>query len=155
MSIVEGSTSLSHAVRASQGSANAVLKGRIAVRGKFLVQRIPGENDRTFWVKGVTYGPFGPGGSAAEYGCAEQADRDFSAIRAAGFNAIRTYTPPPMWLLDLAQQHGLRVMVGLAWEQHVTFLADRARAADIETRVRNGVRRCSGHPAVLCYAVGN
>ena len=46
-------------------------------------------------------------------------------------------------------------MVGLPWEQHVAFLDDRARARAIEERVRDGVRACAGHPAVLCYAVGN
>src|SRR5438093_929466 len=41
------------------------------------------------------------------------------------------------------------------WEQHVAFLDDRARARSIEGRVRAGVRACAGHPAVLCYAIGN
>src|SRR5258706_11361685 len=73
----------------------------------------------------------------------------------SGVNAIRTYTVPPRWLLDTAQRHGLRVMVGLPWEQHVTFLDDKKRARSIEARVRAGVRACAGHPAVLCYAIGN
>ena len=46
-------------------------------------------------------------------------------------------------------------MVGLPWEQHITFLDSRSRAGDIEARVREGVRACAGHPAILCYAVGN
>ena len=47
-------------------------------------------------------------------------------------------------------------MVGLPWEQHVAFLDDRARAARrSRQRVRDGVRACAGHPAVLCYAIGN
>jgi hypothetical protein len=46
-------------------------------------------------------------------------------------------------------------MVGLPWEQHVTFLDDKKRARSIEARVRAGVRSCAGHPAVLCYAIGN
>ena len=29
------------------------------------------------------------------------------------------------------------------------------RARSIERRVREGVRACAGHPAVLCYAIGN
>jgi GT2 family glycosyltransferase len=58
-------------------------------------------------------------------------------------------------LLDLAWEHGLRVMVGLPWEQHVTFLDEPGRPEAIEERVRAGVRACAGHPAVLCYAIGN
>ncbi len=53
------------------------------------------------------------------------------------------------------ERHGLRVMIGLPWEQHVTFLDDKKRARSIEARIRAGVRSCAGHPAVLCYAIGN
>src|SRR5207249_1428458 len=64
-------------------------------------------------------------------------------------------TVPPRYVLDLARQHDLWIMVGLPWEQHVAFLGDKTIAASIEARVRAGVRACAGHPAVLCYAVGN
>src|SRR6185295_17787931 len=59
------------------------------------------------------------------------------------------------WLLDEAQKHALFVMVGLPWEQHIAFLAEAGRARAIEQRVREGVRQCAGHPAVLCYSIGN
>src|SRR5437660_2420711 len=72
-----------------------------------------------------------------------------------GLNSLRTYTVPPRWLLDAAERHGLMVMVGLPWEQHVTFLDERERARSIERRIREGVRACAGHPAVLAYAIGN
>src|SRR5439155_7426821 len=61
----------------------------------------------------------------------------------------------PRWLLDLAQAHGLKVMVGIPWEQHITFLDDRTRVRSIPQQVRAAVRSCGGHSAVLCYAVGN
>src|SRR6266478_2234504 len=67
----------------------------------------------------------------------------------------RTYNVPPSWFLDAAQRANLRVMVGLPWEQHVAFLDDSRTACAIEARVREAVRKCAGHPAVLCYAVGN
>ena len=52
-------------------------------------------------------------------------------MAANGINAVRTYTVPPRWLLDLALEHGLCVMVGLPWEQHVTFLDEpRPRRVD-------------------------
>jgi O-antigen biosynthesis protein len=76
-------------------------------------------------------------------------------MAANGINAIRTYTVPPRWLLDLASEHGLYLMVGLPWEQHVTFLDDAERVKSIKQRIRAGVRACEGHPAVLCYAIGN
>jgi GT2 family glycosyltransferase len=55
----------------------------------------------------------------------------------------------------LAQSHGLLVLVGVPWEQHVTFLGDRRRTSSIVARVREGVRACAGHPAILAYAIGN
>src|SRR5688572_312083 len=157
MGVVQGATSLSaNAEERSHARPEPALDGPIEVRGKFLVLRKSDElGDRTFWVKGVTYGPFAPAGSPDEYGNAAQAARDFTSIADNGFNTIRTYTPPPLWLLDLAQRQGLRVMVGLAWEQHITFLNEPARLDDIMARVRAGVRQCAGHPAVLCYSVGN
>ena len=82
-------------------------------------------------------------------------DSDFKAISNAGLNALRLYTVPPLWLLDLAAAHRLRVMIGLPWEQHIAFLDDRGRAKDIVARMRESIRQCSGHEAVLCYAIGN
>ena len=77
-------------------------------------------------------------------------------MAANGVNAVRTYTVPPRWLLDLAHEHGLWVMVGLPWEQHVTFLDDRGpRRGDRAERAGDRCGRCAGHPAILCYAIGN
>jgi hypothetical protein len=46
-------------------------------------------------------------------------------------------------------------MVGLPWEEHITFLDDKERVKSIRERVREGVRSCAGHPAILCYTIGN
>lgn len=120
------------------------------VGGKFLFV-----GEQKLWVRGVTYGTFGPQPNGEDYPDDEQLELDFAAMRANGINAVRCYTVPPRRLLDVAQYHGLRVMVGLPWEQHIAFFEERGRTADIERRVREGVLACAGHPAVLCYAVGN
>jgi len=106
-------------------------------------------------VKGATYGPFRPSADGGEYGDVARVEADFEQMTRIGINAIRVYTVPPRWLLDVAAERGLRVMIGLPWEQHIAFLDDRGRAGAIERRVRVGVRACAGHPAVLCYAIGN
>lgn len=106
------------------------------------------------WVRGITYGTFRPG-PHRDYPDPLVVTRDFRAMAAYGFNAVRTYTPPPGWLLDVAAAHGLRVMIGLPWEQHVAFLDERSRARSIEERVRASVAAAAGHPAVLCWAIGN
>jgi len=76
-------------------------------------------------------------------------------MAAVGINSVRTYESPPRWLLDEALAQGLSVMVGLAWEQHLTFLDDRARSRQIAERVRARVEECQGHPAIFCYSIGN
>lgn len=76
-------------------------------------------------------------------------------MSAAGVNSIRTYEPPPAWLLDAALEHGIHVMVGFAWEQHVAFLDDPERARRIAARLGDEVRACERHPAILCYSIGN
>ena len=89
-------------------------------------------------MRGVTYGPFGPAGSDLEYHDVRRVERDFADMVSANVNAVRTYTVPPGWFLDLAEQHDLSVMVGLAWEQHVTFLDDSALLSTIAERVQAG-----------------
>jgi glycosyltransferase involved in cell wall biosynthesis len=111
--------------------------------------------DSKLYVRGVTYGTFGPGEDSDDFPNAATVAEDFARMAEAGVNAVRTYTVPPRWLLDLAAEQGLYVMVGLPWEEHVTFLRDRNQAKAIIERVREGVRACAGHPAVLCYAIGN
>jgi GT2 family glycosyltransferase len=105
-------------------------------------------------VRGVTYGTFRPSGESA-FPAPARVREDFAAMAAIGVNSVRTYEPPPRWLLDEALAHDLRVMVGLAWEQHLTFLDDRARSRQIAARVRARVEECEAHPAILCYSIGN
>ena len=121
-----------------------------AVKGKFLWA-----SGAKLLVRGVTYGTFAPNQEGGQYPDAQQVHRDFQRMTAHAINAIRTYTVPPTWILDLAHRYGMYVLVGLPWEQHVAFLDDRRLARSIEGRVRSDVESCGGHPAVLAYVVGN
>ncbi len=124
---------------------------RPRVRGKFLFV-----GDEKFYVRGVTYGAFEPDADGREYRDLGKIDRDFAQMAANGFNAVRIpHTMPPRALLDIALEHGLRVMVGLSAEQYVGYLIDRRGAPDVEALVAAKVRECAGHPALLCYALGN
>src|SRR5213595_2436986 len=123
---------------------------RPTLRGKFLWI-----GEEKFHIRGVTYGPFRPHPDGHTYPSPESVERDFALIAANGINAIRTYNAPPRWLLDSAQEHGLRVMVGLQGERHFAFLEDKKALNDIRKQVSVGARACSGHPAVLSYTIAN
>ncbi|MGV8073663.1 MAG: glycosyltransferase [Syntrophobacteraceae bacterium] len=129
----------------------AVVDGvRPHVEGKFIFV-----GEEKFYIRGVTYGPFHPDENGCEYHDPETVERDFQKMASYGINAVRTYTVPPRWLLDIGEKHGLRIMVGLPWEEHIAFLENKKLAQDIEDRVRAGVRSCAGHPALLCFTIGN
>ncbi|MDZ4873668.1 MAG: hypothetical protein CLLPBCKN_003064 [Chroococcidiopsis cubana SAG 39.79] len=136
--------------RDSISSGVAAPIARPQVRGKFIFV-----GNEKLYIRGVTYGTFHPDAAGNFYPSPEITSRDFAAMVANEINAVRTYTVPPRWLLDLAAEYGLWVMVGLPWEQHIAFLDDRKRVRSLEQRIRASVRSCAGHPALLCYAIGN
>jgi O-antigen biosynthesis protein len=124
---------------------------RPTVQGKFLFV-----GDEKLYVKGVTYGAFQPNSAGQEYHNLEVINRDFERMVDSGINAVRIpHTTPPRFLLDAAESHGLKVMLGLSAEQYAGYLADRRDAPEFERVVRNKVAAVAGHPAILCYALGN
>ena len=123
---------------------------RPQVKGKFLYA-----GDKKLWVRGVTYGTFRPDELGNEFHNPEVVERDFVQMKANGINAVRTYTCPPCWLLDIAQRQGLFVMADLPWESHIAFLDTRKTAKSIEARIRAMIQDIAGHPALLCYVIGN
>lgn len=131
-------------------SAENLLRFRPRVRGKFLYV-----GEHKLWIRGVTYGTFRPDASGKEFYNPAKVNQDFSQMVRAGINAVRTYTCPPTWLLEIARSYGLYVMVGLPWEQHITFLDDKTMVNGIEGRIRDMVRQIAGHASILCYTIGN
>lgn len=123
---------------------------RPQVKGKFLYI-----GEEKLWVRGVTYGTFRPNSAGEQFPSPEAVEHDFVHMAANGINAVRTYTSPPRWLLDLAWRRGLLVMADLPWESHVAFLESRKAARSIEGRIRAMIREIAGHPALLCYVIGN
>jgi GT2 family glycosyltransferase len=123
---------------------------RIAVRSKFFF-----EGEKKFFVKGVTYGPFAPDADGFQFGPREQAARDLSAIRESGSNLVRIYTNPPRWFLDLCLENGIRVLLSIAWMEHVEFLNDQKVRSSVEKAVIEAVREHKGHHAIFGYLLGN
>ena len=133
-------------------ASSAHARDRPQARGKFVFA-----GGEKVYVRGVVYGAFRPDADGREYQDAGAIERDFALMRANGLNAVRIpHTMPPRSVLDAARRHGLWVMAGLSAEQYVGFLIDRKKTlSEIETLVRSKVRECAGHPALLCYALGN
>src|SRR5580692_5804405 len=123
---------------------------RPTVSGKFF--RIDGKK---FYPKGVTYGPFAPN-SAGEPFCEPlQTARDFDLIARLGANLLRVYYAPPRWLLDLAHERGLKVLIDIPWSKHLCFLDSAELRKEAREAVRTAVKACARHPAVFAYSVVN
>ncbi len=122
----------------------------LSARGKFFFR-----GDTKVYLRGVTYGPFAPGEGGHQFPTPGLVRRDFALMRELGANTVRCFTVPPRWLLDLAHEHDLGVLIGLPWVEHVCFLDAPAVVAQVRAAVADGVERCAGHPAVAAYLVGN
>ncbi|MFM7553807.1 MAG: glycosyl transferase, partial [Verrucomicrobiota bacterium] len=108
-----------------------------------------------FHAKGVTYGPLAPGAEGIPFATPEITRRDFRQIADLGANLLRVYHVPPRWFLDLAHEHGLKLLVDVPWNRQQCFLdAADTRRALVES-VRQAARRCAGHPAVFALSVAN
>jgi GT2 family glycosyltransferase/sugar lactone lactonase YvrE len=110
---------------------------------------------RRFLVKGVAYGTFEPDADGSQFPPLQQVARDFALMADSGFNTVRTYTVPTPGVLDEAARHGLKVMAGIPWTQHVAFLDNRALMRQIRRETAASVRALASHPASLICAVGN
>jgi glycosyltransferase involved in cell wall biosynthesis len=124
--------------------------GRASVDGKFF--RL---NGKKLFFKAVTYGPFAPDAQGETFGSQTQVAADFRLIQELGANGIRVYYPPPRWFLNLALEHGLKVLIDIPWPKHLCFLdSEEAQDAARET-VRQAVVSAKGHPAVFAFSVVN
>ncbi len=111
--------------------------------------------DEKFTVKGVTYGPFAPNANGEHLASPEQTSRDFELIRELGANCVRVYHNPPTWFLDLAQQHGLKVLLDVAWAKNLVFSEDEKIKDDARANVRAAAKQCGNHPALFAISVAN
>lgn len=123
---------------------------RVSVDGKFF--RL---GKAKFFIKGVAYGPFSPNAAGQPWASADQTAQDFAMIRELGANVVRVYYVPPKWILDLADQHGLKLLVDIPWNKHLCFLDDPAECEAAREAVRRAVIGCARHPAVFAFSVAN
>lgn len=129
--------------------------GRVVTDGKYLSL-----DGAAFRVRGATYGTFRPRGDGALFPDRALVERDFCDMAAAGLNTVRTYTLPPADVLDVADALGLRLLVGLDYEdwrgQPTTGRTARRRVLSAgRSAVAEAMAACAGRPSVLAVLVGN
>jgi GT2 family glycosyltransferase len=107
-----------------------------------------------FFLKGVTYGPFSPS-QGVPFPDRGRVELDFALMTELGANCLRTFTPPPEWLLDIAAAYGLRVLIGIPWAQHISFLDSKSTQAEIRDTIARTIAVSNDHPAAFAYLVGN
>lgn len=123
---------------------------RVTLDGKFF--RL---GRRKFPVKGVAYGPFAPNAAGEPFAEPDRTARDFALIRQLGANLIRVYHAPPVWLLDLALEHELRVFIDVPWNKDQCFLDYHETQREIRDALRQQLRPAIGHKAVFAVSVVN
>jgi len=131
-------------------SGISATSARVVADGKFF--RLEGKR---FFVKGVTYGPFAPNAENEMFASREQTAADFRQIRELGANLLRIYYVPPAWFLDLAREHGLKVLVDIPWPKHLCFLDSDESQQVARDAVREAVRATCGDSAIFAYSVVN
>ena len=104
----------SRAIRRAESGGS---RPRLEVRGKFFFA-----GDEKVPLRGVTYGPFAPDADGYRFPAPAVVERDLALITELGANCLRPFTPPPRWLLDMAAECNLWVLVGIPWAEHVCFL---------------------------------
>lgn len=136
--------------RPPSAPAEAPPAAPVAAEGKFFRQK-----GRKISFRGVCYGPFRPNSRNEPFPEDSRLSADFDHIRSLGFDTIRIYHPPSDFLLSEAVRTGLRLIVGIAWTDHVDFLCHRSLVRQAHRAVRDAACRLGGHPAVAAFLVGN
>lgn len=123
----------------------------VQVAGKFFRT----EEEATWWLNGVTYGPFPANAAGEPFPETARMETDLRMISALGFNTLRLYAPPSTTLRAAARKNGLRLLVTLTWTDHVDFLADSTQRAEILETISSQARDLAGDPLVAAILVGN
>jgi len=115
---------------------------------------------RPFRIRGVTYGSFAERADGEAFPNPHRVRSDFAMMAAAGLNTVRTYSAPPADVLELAEEAGLRLLLGLHYEdwRSVPQIGRQARRRILDAgrrAVESAMERCRGRDAVIAIAVGN
>lgn len=128
---------------------------RVEVDGKYFAA-----GGQRFRFAGVTYGTFRPREDGARFPERSQVKLDFEAMRRHGLTVVRTYTPPPDDVVEVAADCGLRLLAGAFYPDWRYLLGTgrgglRRVAREASATVDAEARRLAGEPTVLGLCLGN
>ena len=128
---------------------------RVRTDGKFFAT-----DAGRFRLGGVTYGTFRPRADGdARFPAREQVERDFAAMREAGFTVVRTYTAPPEDVLELAVQFGLHVLPDIFYPDWRYLLGASRReqrrvAREARRTISSAAKQLAGRDEILAISLG-
>jgi glycosyltransferase involved in cell wall biosynthesis len=131
------------------------LNERVSVDGKYFSL-----DGNVFRMRGTTYGTFLPRPDGEPFPDRSQVKADFAAMVDVGLNVVRTYTAPPRDVVDVAEQAGIHLLVGIHYDdwraESVVSRAAHRRVLDRGRRaVEQAMTLCADKPSVVAVAVGN
>ena len=110
-----------------------------------------------FYVRGVAYNPGHDWRDGYVPLTRRELDADFARLHAMGANTVRRYGSN--WydrnVLRVAADHGLKVLHGFWFEQHVDYRADAAKLEKYAAEVERTVRARRDEPALVAWSLGN
>lgn len=111
---------------------------------------------KPFQMRGVAYGA-GQGWRAGALPTRRQVEQDFAGMAEMGANTVRIYGLD--WsnrnVLNAAEEHGLKVMMGAWLEPEIDYVADTELLQEMEDEVLAAVDYWKDEPAVLGWNIGN
>jgi O-antigen biosynthesis protein len=122
----------------------------IGIHGKLF-----GRGGQRLRLAGVTYGPFQPDRNGLMFPDVQRVRDDMRLMSAVGINALRTYEIPPSWFYDLADEHGMSVLVDIPWPKHLCVLDDARLQQEARDLVRGTAEAGREHACILAYSIGN
>lgn len=137
------------------GSGPVTACGRIRIEGRRLHA-----GGREVHVHGVTYGPFRSGKDRTSFPTPPEMARDLRTLRQRGINAIRISELPPPALLELADEHGVRILTDLHFsdwrsEPASGIVSRRRIAAAADRAADEALELLAGRREVLGIVVGS
>ncbi|MEZ4773945.1 MAG: glycosyltransferase [Bacteroidia bacterium] len=115
-------------------------------------------NGKPFYIRGVAYNATHDWRDGYLPLTRRQLTKDFSRISQMGANTIRRYGNSGVYeknVLNIAQEHNLKVLYGLWFDPAVDYYADTLAVEEIRRNTLATIARFKDYPAVLGWTLGN